>query len=71
METDSQNKRIKEHLLKGRSITAIEALHMCNCFRLGARIHNLKAQGMNIKTEMIEITSGGKKKHVAKYSLIK
>ena len=55
----------------GRSITAIEALHYFNCFRLSGRIHNLKGQGLRIKSEMIEVTSDGKQKRVAKYSLQK
>jgi len=68
---ESQNKRIKAHLMKGKSLTALEALYQFSCFRLGARIHNLKEQGMNIKSEMIEITSEGKTKRIAKYSLQK
>ena len=67
---ESQNKRIKAHLLSGRSLTALDALYQFGCFRLGARIHNLKSEGMNIKSEMIEIISEGKKKHVAKYTLV-
>jgi hypothetical protein len=67
----SQNKRIKAHLQKGRSLTAIEALHYFNCFRLSGRVYDLKQQGLNIKSEMIEITSDGKTKRVAKYTVVK
>lgn len=67
----SQNARIKAHLMKGKSITALEALYSYSCFRLGARIHNLKAQGLKIKSELIEITSAGKTKRIARYTLIK
>ena len=68
---ESQNARIKKHLESGKSLTALDALHSFNCFRLGARIHSLKAEGMNIESKMIEITSDGKTKRVARYKLIK
>lgn len=62
----SQNEMIKEHLEKGKSLTALEALAKYHCFRLSARIANLRDQGLNIKTEMIETNSG---KRVAQYKL--
>ena len=71
METESQNKRIRKHLESGRSLTPLDALYQYGCFRLGARIHNLKSQGLAIETEMVEILSEGKKKHVARYKLVK
>jgi hypothetical protein len=71
METESQNKRIRKYLESGKSLTPLEALYLFNCFRLGARVHNLKSEGMNIESEMIEITSDGKTKRVAKYSLVR
>ena len=71
METESQNKRIRKHLESGRSLTPLDALYQYGCFRLGARIHNLKSQGLAIETEIVEILSEGKKKHVARYKLVK
>ena len=68
---ESQNHQIKDYLKSGKSLTALDALHQFGCFRLGARIHNLKAEGMNIESEMISITSGGKTKRVARYKLVK
>ena len=68
---ESQNKRIKAYLLSGRSITPLDALYQFGCFRLGARINDLKREGVPIKSEMIEIISEGKKKRVAKYSIVK
>lgn len=63
----SQNKQIKNWLETGNSITPIEALNLFGCFRLGARIHDLKNKfGLNIKTEIVEQD----KKRFAKYSLI-
>ena len=69
--TESQNKRIRKHLESGRSLTPLDALYQYGCFRLGARIHNLKSQGLAIETEIVEILSEGKKKHVARYKLVK
>ena len=66
---EAQNKAIRKHLESKRSITAIEALHFYNRFRLSARIYDLKEQGMKIKRETIEITSGGKQKRVTRYKL--
>jgi hypothetical protein len=63
----SQNKQIKNWLETGNSITPIEALNLFGCFRLGARIHDLKNKfGLDIKTEIVEQN----KKRFAKYSLI-
>jgi len=53
----TQNQQIIE-LLKQQPVTALDALNHCNCFRLAARIHDLKATGHNITTTMI--TENGK-----------
>lgn len=67
MKTDSQNALIKGWLLNGHSLTTLDALTMFGCFRLSARISNLKDQGMNIITEMVEVND----KRIAKYYLAK
>ena len=67
MKTDSQNALIKGWLLNGHSLTTLDALTMFGCFRLSARISNLKDQGMNIMTEMVEVND----KRIAKYYLVK
>lgn len=45
----SQNQAIREYLEAGHSITPLEALNKFNCFRLGARIADLKKLGLNIR----------------------
>ena len=65
MREDSQNALIKGWLMNGRSLTTLEALNMFGCFRLAARIENLRTAGMNIKTEIVTIND----KRVARYSL--
>ena len=61
--TETQNKKIRAHLLSGKSITPIEALNLYGCFRLAARIRNLKDQGVDIDKIMVDV---GRKK-VAMY----
>lgn len=63
----SQKKQILNHLSK-KGITPLEALHLFGCFRLSARIKDLRDEGHKIKTTMIRV---GKKKMVAKYFLLK
>lgn len=67
MENLSQNEQIRQHLEAGNTITPLEALNLFGCLRLGARIHNLKAAGMNICSRLIEQNG----KHFAEYSLAK
>lgn len=63
----SQTARIKAALLKGEKLTPIDALRRFGCFRLGARIWELRNEhGMDIRTEQFRTESG---KIVAAYSL--
>jgi len=70
-QTLSQKQRIRAWLESGRTLTPLDALHLFNSFSLAQRIKELRREGMAIKTTMIEIKSGGKKKHIAKYSIKK
>lgn len=54
----NQAMQILEHL-KRAPITAIEALGLYSCFRLAARIHDLRAAGHKIETR--EIRNGDKR----------
>jgi len=68
MELDSQNKLIKEHLLQGKTITALDALRLFGCLRLSGRIHDLRhKEGLPIHSRMI--TRSGKR--IAEYYLSK
>lgn len=49
----TQKQQIKEHLKSGKPITPIDALNKYGCFRLGARIYDLRREGMTIEREMI------------------
>jgi len=65
--TETQNTAILNHLLTGCSLTSLEALKYFNCFRLSARVRELKDKGFSIKTEMIKTNSG---KRISKYSMV-
>ena len=41
----SQEKQILKYMQSGNSITPMDALNRFGCFRLGARIYNLKNSG--------------------------
>jgi hypothetical protein len=56
---------IRTHLENGRDITPLEALDQYGCFRLAARIDELRKAGLDIET--ITETRNGKK--YAKYKL--
>ena len=62
--TDSQNALIKGWLLNGYSITQLEALTQFGCFRLAARIADLRDQGFKIETKIVTLENG---KRVAMY----
>ena len=49
----TQTDQILAHLQSGKSITPIDALNLFGCFRLGARILELRKEGFDIETEMI------------------
>lgn len=64
----SQQKKILDHLKKGKSLTPLDALNKFGCFRLGARIFELRDKGWIIQTKPHKTKSGA---IVASYSLVK
>lgn len=65
---NTQREKILAHLKSGKTITAMEALNQFGCFRLAARIKELKDKGHCIVTRMI-LTKHSKKR-VAEYKLM-
>lgn len=65
----SQVQCVKNLLLSGRKITALEALRRYQTLRLSARIWDLRhaPHNLSIKKEMVLLPNG---KRVAEYSLI-
>jgi len=48
----SQNKQILKALQQGRRLTPLAALQEFGCFRLGARIYDLRKEGYEIESEL-------------------
>ena len=60
----TQNQRILNHLQKGRKITPLQALDKFDCFRLSARINEIRNDGYPVQRDTVKTKSG---KHVARY----
>jgi hypothetical protein len=58
----SQAEKILDYMLSGKAITPIEALDLFGCFRLGARIADIKAKGYLVYSEFITTENGKKVK---------
>ncbi len=61
---EAQTKQIKQYLEAGHSLTPIEALDKFKCFRLAARISDLKQAGFKVDKQMVQLSNG---KRVACY----
>ncbi len=66
METQTQKEAILRHLQSGKIITPLEAWNLYRCYRLGARIWELRDEGYRIRSENVK--QG--KKTFASYKLI-
>ena len=62
----SQNKAILGCLILRGSITPLQAMKWYRCYRLGARIYDLRKKGYNIASEMVKLN----KKHFCRYTLV-
>ena len=49
----SQAEKILDYMLSGNAITPIEALDLFGCFRLAARISEIKARGYLVYSEFV------------------
>lgn len=57
----TQCQMIREHLEAGHRLSPIEALDKFGCFRLASRINELRKQGLDIRTDIVEGTENGKR----------
>lgn len=60
----SQKSQVREHLLEGRHLTALQALHLYGSLRLSAIIFDLRDEGLLIETDIIKVAP---RKRVADY----
>lgn len=66
----SQKDLILAHIEKYGSITPLEAQQYYGCMRLGARIWDLRHDGYDIVSEIVEVpTKNGGKARVAQYRM--
>ena len=66
----SQKDLVLEYIIEHGSITPLEAERHIGCMRLGARIWDLRRDGYNIVSELVEVpTRNGGKAKVAQYRL--
>jgi len=63
---ESQNERILAYLKSGKAITQQDAIELFDCYRLSARIADLRKKGYAIKTNNVFKGSI----HYAKYYLV-
>ena len=72
-QANTQKRFIRDLLLSGGSITALEALRNFGCYRLASRIYDLREEGMAIEKTMDEGISKvtGKPVRFARYFLAK
>lgn len=63
--TESQNAAILRYMQEGHGITPIDALNLCGCFRLSARIHDLRRKGYPVESQTVEMNG----KRFSRYSL--
>lgn len=62
----SQNQRILGYMRLNGSITPLEAIRRFQCYRLGARIYELKRAGYSITARKVKSKTG---KFFSRYSL--
>lgn len=56
--TETQKTRLHHWLHSGREITPLQALAMWGCFRLGARIKELRNEGVTIARRFVTNSHG-------------
>jgi hypothetical protein len=67
----SQCASILKWMREGKPVTPLVALDQFGCFRLAARINDLKASGHDIHSQMITVTNrDGSQSKVAEYRLL-
>jgi len=54
----TQTEQILNHMKRGRTVSALNALNLFGCLRLAARIHELKSRGHDIKRDSVQVSRG-------------
>lgn len=65
----TQLQRVESALRKG-PLTTLQAVQRFGCLRLSERVRELKARGLRIRTELVEVRNRfGERTRVARYRL--
>lgn len=56
--SQSQESKILDYMLRGHRITPLEALDLYGCFRLGARIADIRKRGFSVQSEFVTTPTG-------------
>lgn len=62
----TQRDWLRAQLIAGHAVTPLDALRGCGCFRLAARIDELRQQGLPIRTTIVRRNT----KRFAEYRLV-
>jgi hypothetical protein len=66
-----QTAAVLRHLETGKPLTPASARRLYGIDRLGARVHELRAEGYPVHSDLIHVPSrGGARARVARYTLI-
>jgi hypothetical protein len=65
LQARSQCDRILAHLVRGRPLTTLQAMHRFGCMRVSERIRELEKRGHQITHERVKVGE----KNVARYRL--
>lgn len=65
----TQKQIVLDHIKKYGSITSMEAIHKYGITRLSDRIFNLRNDGINILTNIVNVDTRYGKEEIAKYTL--
>ena len=66
----TQAAKILARIAHGNSINPVQALRLFGCFRLGARIYELRKMGVNVASRRVKFTGqDGKSGHYSAYWL--
>lgn len=57
-ENESQKKALKKAFLNGQRLTCLDILYQFRCMNAKGRIYDLRREGLPIKTEMKQTSSG-------------
>lgn len=70
MSKATQVQLILEYMDEFGSITPLEAIRDIGCYRLSARISDIKKRGYPVRTELVSVQNRrGKQSKIARYSL--